>query len=810
MTPLDCLREQLPCQAQLNDEELGAILRDLKRRADQRVALRPFEDKRSALLEAAEEAASELDAAADTERRAAALNAIVSATISREFKASGEPAHALLALLAGDADAPSRGRSIAARALAIEAKLLGGLVAELDRENLIPFVTRRVDYRPHETGVLDREIALELWEIGREDGEPGLTGIPEARQIAAIIDRYQEAVRRLQNRAGAKIRRAPGSILRFGHDPVRLRQEGFEAWRAFILPRLEGCTSFGIADPQKIMREAYDEIIAGVHLRTAGWATRASGERSELIVRAAGERMLQFVSADAWYAYHRWFGQGSLMDVVCVGLRHAARNTAIMQGLGTHPQTMFDRKLREIGVSDGPAERGGDTATRRELEGHLREVDGTTALPSARLATICHGWRAHAALAKLGAKVIGPITDMPVRAAKLRPRNRGLLDRYADEMRLISPDGPERRAATDLIRVAIDGMIGSVAARVTANDDVPGTASRLARLYLRLSQHQWWDEAHRTGVSLMLSRRLAQQKDADWDGLDEDTRRVLPQFEIGSPEWEIYRQHAVRAGPDGTEFILPGALRDVGDAALMQWAGEKVGASCQALRDGLETRLQAYYAGRGGALVLFPGARDLTRSALGTHPGTALGRVSRFLWQFKRFPSVMRRHKLGPTRSSGAGGDLWQLADLVIAMTILGYVALAGRELSEGRAPPDTVDPQTWKDAFVHGGAAGIYGDYIFDEVRRLGQDVSGRGYGADRERLSGLDRLYGRIRRGDGSWRQLLRFVKSETAILELLDSQSALDLLALLLIQDEVMPGSLRRAGRPPQHDIGQMRSW
>lgn len=803
MTPLDCIRGRLDGADDLTDAELRDVIADLQQRARRRQAERQLDTADTALFDAAEDVVRELDIAAVIERRNAALHALVAASLDRKRAGFADWYQTLEAHLVGINANRQGGRlSIDARGLALEARLLGGLVAELRRQNLLPFLTRRQGPLFRGEGVIDRDVAREMWQLDRPDGTPGVTGNREARAIAAILHQYQEAARRMQNRAGAFIRRMPGYIVRQSHDEGRLRRAGFAAWRDFILPLLDAERTFAGADPEELLRGAYDGLVTGTHLRTAGNAPAGGFTGpANLAKRLSQERVLHFRTADDWYDYHRRFGRGSLMEAVAGGLSHAARNTAIMQGLGTNPRAMFDRMLRQareqsrgdLAVSDKL--RGG------MLENFFREIDGTTRQTvNVRMATIFRTWRALNVLSKLGGSVISSITDLPAQAAELRWQGGSLLDGYTQALRNLGPKGPQQRAAADLLRVGVEGLLGSVAARFSSNDDLPGAIGKAVRLFFRLNLQQWWNDAHKQGFALMMSRHLAQLADQAWDGLDADTVRVLGLFEIGGREWDVIRAHAVREAPDGTTMIVPEAIQDAPDAAIAALVdGDVTARKLAAARDELETRLQAYYSDRVDHAVLTPGARERAFANLGTQPGTVLGEVARMFWQFKQFPLTVITRALGRELNGRGHGALFGLVHLAVAMTALGYVAMAGKDLSKGRQPRDPTDPATWAAAFVQGGGAGIYGDFLMGEFNRFGGGFVDTLGGPAAGQLSDVARLYANMRDGDGNAaNQLFRLAKNNTPFLNLFYTRVLFDYLFLYQMQEMVAPGSLRRMER------------
>src|SRR3546814_13393300 len=88
---------------------------------------------------------------------------------------------------------------------------------------------------------------------------------------------------------------------------------------------------------------------------------------------------------------------------------------------------------------------------------------------------------------------------------------------------------------------------------------------------------------------------------------------------------------------------------------------------------------------------------------------------------------------------------------------------MSAKDILKGRTPRDPTDPATWAAAFVQGGGAGIYGDFLLGESNRFGggllQTLAGPTLGA----VDDLHDLYSRVKAGDDSAAAGLRFVRSE-----------------------------------------------
>ncbi len=118
-------------------------------------------------------------------------------------------------------------------------------------------------------------------------------------------------------------------------------------------------------------------------------------------------------------------------------------------------------------------------------------------------------------------------------------------------------------------------------------------------------------------------------------------------------------------------------------------------------------------------------ARVVT-TGFGAQRGTLMGELGRSVLQFKSFPiavislHVQRAVHAAALRSPGSAAAY--AAALIIGTTTFGYLAMQAKQIARGKDPRDPALPETWAAAFTQGGGAGIYGDFLFNDVNRFGR----------------------------------------------------------------------------------------
>ena len=824
-----CVRGVLGTEAEdISDAELNGLISDLKRRQRERQRLNDGMDAAEAINLEAAGLVSDIELAAKVEKRNAALNIVRRKEAKAFVDSFTDKAQGLEALLAGSNKRTAGARlSVDSRARAREGKYLGGLINDLKREGLLQFVQARLFATGK--GPLDDKIAIELYEL-RDGGTPGRSGSADAKKIASIIHKYQELARADQNRVGAFIRKLPGYIVTQSHDMFRIRAAGEQEWIAKTLPLLDADRTFDGDDPVKFLRGVYAELSQGSFYKADTDAPLIGFKGpANLAKKASQTRVLHFKDAESWTAYNDAFGQGGLMEAATFGLRRAARNVALMETLGTNPGAMFERLVAEYNeeaIGAGTASAFSGKMSR--LKGMMAVADGSVDIPgNVTAARISSGIRAWNSMAKLGGAVLSSLPDIATAAGELRYQGRGFLSGLADQVGSFFGSVSSKSVKRDIaerLGVGFDGMIGSVVSRITSADSMPGKMSKLQNSFFRLNLLSWWTDSHEAGFGSIMARDLALLSDTAFDALPADRRSVLSLYNIGAKEWDIIRAHGGFDAEDGARYIVPDVLDDVPDEVFADLVTGKVTPTkLKAARQELDGKLRSYYADRTSFGVLKGGIREKFAATQGYQAGTSAGEFFRFFMQFKTYSVSFVNKTLGRFAQEDTfwrvpggvarmpWGEKRQLAQMILAMTALGYLSMTMKDIAKGREPRDPTDPRSWGQAFLQGGGAGIYGDFLTADYNRFGggvfETVGGPSAGLvnDAVRLgSGLrDWIAGKSDAPDGT---AFSIFKNNTPFLNLFYARAALDYLILYDVQETVSPGSLKRMEKRIKEETGQ----
>ena len=778
-------------------------------------------------MKAADMLANNLQMAAVIEKRNAALNVnarLKATSFVNQFRDKGLDFEGFAALLVGSERVRTGSRvSIDAEYKGFRGEWVGGMIADVEKRGLM---------RDFISGVFDRDIYDALWRMGTES--PDLAGLPpQAVQLAEIINKYQTDARNTRNRFGAWIRDLQGYITRQSHDMYKIREVTDAEWIDFVKDKIDiaKMTRLGLiseTDPISSLRGLYDDFAAGVHMKAvvAEDDLGAFGRGSNLARRESVSRAIYFKDGLAAYEYNERFGYGRLAESVLHGLDHAARSASLMKTLGTNPEATFTRLLDEYEatLAPDPARRSKFREKRQALMNMMAEVDGSINVPGnvtgAKIGAFLRAWQT---MAKLGGALISSFSDLAGYGAELRyAQGKNLLSGVGDGIAKLVQGraSDERLAITTSLGVFHESMMGAVTARFDSPDLVHGKMAAAMQMFFRLNGLAWWTETLRDGAALTHSHYMATQASKPLDAIDPEFRRMLQLYNIDAGKWDLLRMSQMQMA-DGRAYMTPEGLRTVPRSAYEAYI-TSVGrtandATVQNLMDDLAQALRVMAVDRAHHAVLEPNARTRAWMRRGTKPGTVPGELLRFIGQFKSFSIAVVQSVLG-REVYGRGydtlgeylrkghGDMLGLAYMVGLYGVLGYGAMAAKDLLKGREPRDPTDYRTVLAALAQGGGLGLYGDFLFGEYSRMGRTFTASLAGPVLGNLDIATDLWTRLRNGDDLAAASFNALLQNTPFANLFWLRPVLNYLILYHIQEALNPGFLRRMEKRIERENGQ----
>ncbi|WP_312836628.1 hypothetical protein [Pantoea sp.] len=803
---------------ELSEQEMESLVTDMENTVRRIRAENEGISLQDAALRAAEELGNQEKLASVIEARNKALNTRIAAERLAFLRDSfpDRPDIGLSAILVGRNEARTGSRSSAsAEQFQLRSKYLSGLNHDLEQADVLKFLA---------AGTNDSEIADAMWKIGKGEPTQGLR--PESVKIAEILTKWQEAARIDANKAGAWIRKMPGYIARQGHDMMKIRAAGYEAWRESILPRLDPATFDGVTDRDAFMRNVYDGLASGVHLSSEkpDWMKGFKGSQN-VARRASQERILHFRDGVAWHEYNQQFGVGSLREAVWGGFEASARNTGLMRVLGTNPENMVNYLADTITRDLRGNEKGlaaFNDARRSQIDKQIAEVTGKTNIPgSSALARFGSTTRAVDSMIKLGGAMISSFNDLASNALELRYQGKNFMEALTESIqgRLKRYNSTEQKQILSSLGVYADSMSEEIMQRFSGDVTLPGKVSRLQRQFFKLNGLNWWTDASRNTTATMISHWLADNAGSTHNALNADLKRALDLHGIGEAEWNIYRQMDLR-GSEGRKFMTPDGIDSLSDDVIAKYVSDrnvKVSEkSLQAGREQLADKLRGYVLDRVMVAMTEPTARTRALMKQGTRPGTVEGELLRFIGQYKSFTASFMQQTLGrevfgrgytpaPLGQSRWGsvsnalfksgkGEMVGLAQLFLWMTVFGYMSMQTKLMLKGQTPRPA-DSKTLLAAAAQGGGLGIFGDFLFGEANRFGNGPVTSLAGPVAGNLDEVITLFQKARAGDAKAGDAFRFTVDHTPFINLFYARPVLNYLFLNQLQESLSPGSLHR---------------
>lgn len=764
---------------------------------------------------AAAAVAEEMALAAAAKRRQAALRVLAAERTVRIAESHPRGfAAGVAALFARDAFGVLGGVGVEGRARAIMGEAHARFVAALDA------------YRSRNLG-LTRDLPG-LRDLVREHYARGATGNATARSAADAWAETEGFLFRRFNAAGGNLPKRESYFPQVW-DNARVRtagRQGFTDWmRAeFDAGRLtirsfETGQRMDTTNAYRIIDEAWERIA------TDGLSDLVPGRfqgSANLAERHNTARVFEWTSADAWLGFNDRFGVGDagIYDLLTGHIQGRARDIAMLEVLGPNPgqtaRILIDEARR----------RGEAPYVAWKLDAIWDHVSGAANSPvSQMLASTMRGVRAWLTAAKLGSATLSAVTDFAtLRSAAtwngMHPAR--VMGRY---LSLLSPsNAADRRLAVRLGLVA-DGWAQRAAGAMRDQADIVGTdlAGRVADTVLRASGLSAHTQAGKWAFGMEFLGELADQAGRRLDQLDPRLQAAFTRYGIDANAWDLIRSRGVWE-EDGARFIFPEQIvRDPipGTVQATPAGAAIVPAIDRAAAQAAATRLLEMVQTETNFAIIEPGALERAIVVGRTRPGTLAGEFLRSSMQFKTFPvSMMTRHLMRGLEAVRAGDRGRYLAATGISLTVMGALAMQLTALAQGRDPRDMTAPTFWGAAFMQGGGAGLFGDFLSSAVSRADRGfymamVGGPTAGLvdDFARLTGGN-IQGLAEGKDtNAGRELARFIQTNAPGTSLWYARLALDRLMWDRLHELLDPDHARRFARiedRARKEFGQEFWW
>ena len=772
--------------------------------------------------------------AAKIEKRNALINKKRYLKIITELKNSDNPSKTLSGILVGDVR--TRLDSVDAKGHAIMVDSMGTLAVALSEAQVLDMFR---------LGDLDEKVYIEMF-----DGL-GSSGDVNARKIAEIIRKHQKNLLDRKNRAGANIGELENYVVRQMHDPLLMMKnfkdiEGSKAeWVAFIKPLLNKEKTFdGLSDKvtseksiddleNDFLGEIFTNLVTGNHNKS-GDLNSIDGKRfmmdgfsgpKNLAKSMSQSRVLHFKDGMSSYKYSKQYARMTLSEGVLSGFTHDAQSIALLETFGTNPRSMFDKIIKDIeGTKDINILR---KLRKKSLYDQFAELDGTTRQKGisrnflgmdVSIAGISAGWRMIQNMSKLGFATISSFSDISTKAAFINANTeRGVFSSYGRAFIDVFEgfkNTKQKKELGYLLGVGVDNMLNDVHARFGANDSGPGKMAKAHQFFFKLNGMQWWNNSQKTGLARMLAADLAVYANRSFDKVPPETQRLLKLYDIDESDWTVFSQLVDKA-QDGRKYVVASKVDELSNDVIDSIIRNKEGTLDitdklrQDFRDKFRTKINMYYADSADAAIPTPGARERAIMNQGLPRGTVLGEAIRMIMQLKGFPITYITK--GLTRQKAHAG-YYGVAKMMVGSTVMGYLSICLKDVLRGREPREVFlgngdfNTKLLQQAFLQGGGAGIYGDFIFNEYNRYGRSFQETLLGPTAGAVDDVAKIFGKFASGDVPTQKLTKLALENTPYINLFYTKLALDYLFLHDLQELAKPGFLRKMEHRINKDFEQ----
>lgn len=535
-------------------------------------------------------------------------------------------------------------------------------------------------------------------------GADGSTGNDLAKGAARAWLDTIEGLRTRFNAAGGDVGRLLYGYVPQPHDTARVRKAGAEAWITKTMPLLdrdrylkEDGSHMNDFELRDFLSGAYETLkTEGINKAEPG-QFKGSGARAN---RGGDSRQIHFADGDAWNAYMKDFGKGSIYDAMMGHVSGMVRDIVLVERYGPDAAANARLQFDLAAKADGRQVQKLVGTASINPQTYWDMISGKVGAPVdeslARTGEMVRGLQTSA---KLGSAIISSTADLGTLAITTGYNRLG----YWDLLRNIASQATKE--TRDFMTA--QGMIAESAAssmnRWTGEHLSSNWSGKMANATIRWSFLSAWTDGLRQGFTMTMNAGLAQMAKKEWGALTEFDRSRLTRAGIGEADWKVLNG-VEPTNFKGRELLTPQSIKQSGHPDANAIAAKVFGF----IHDESEFA------------VVNP---DMATRAIttfgGTQSGTAAGEIARTVMQFKSFPIAMmtrhwRRMLEGDHDAQGAPILANRLAygmATLATVTGLGAVSNQASQILHGNDPIDMHKGRFWAKSIAKGGGLSILGD---------------------------------------------------------------------------------------------------
>jgi hypothetical protein len=664
-------------------------------------------------------------------------------------------------------------------------------------------------------GKMDIEIMQEMVGI--------TTGVKQAKDIAVILKKYQNSWRNRLNDLGANIGLLDDWITRTTHNTEKMANaskiskivgDNRAAWVEFIKGRLDIPRTFAnVSDPAKIddiLGSIYDSLMTGDHLKHGG--TNSIYGTRNITNRLNSSRVLHFKDVQARQEYNVAFGEPSLKESVMGVLSNSARNIAIMQELGTNPRNTLDKVLALLRKKYKDKD---SNITKRlnfkTFENQFKEIDGSiNAIGYQTLANIAMGIRTIQNTGKLGLATITSFGDLAQYMGTTSFQGRGLLTGLFEALSGLF--AVNDRAAMEVLQTTSNSIHSFMGNKYGAANDTWGRMGKLQNTFFMWNSLNGWIASLKGSMAVGLSRHYGMQTELKFSDLSIRERNFLTLYGIDDGKWNMLRSIKT-LDSQGKRYMTAEGVNELTDDVINAYVGKKLSQrEIRNFKQDLQITWRNVLVDQTMHGTPEPDAAIRAITNQGLEKGTPMGETIRFVMQFKSFPiSIWKKiigrelYSYGPDDSKLA--KVSGLASILMLSTFWGYIAMSTKDMLKGRSPRDPSKKSTLVQAFAQGGGAGIYGDFIVNELQNeYGNGIFETALGPTASDIKKIFDITQSMNEPKKAGKKFLQLAEGNVPFLNLYYTKTAYDYLIGYQIKEYLDPGFFRKMRDKHEQQRGQ----
>ncbi|MBX9867995.1 MAG: hypothetical protein K2Y14_13870 [Burkholderiales bacterium] len=693
-------------------------------------------------------------------------------------------------------------------------------------------------------GVFNDDImrAMELLEAGKKTDHLA----PEAVKLAQIIQKSYDGITNDLRRNGLVVNKVKNYFAnqQYMHNEMLIKAAGFEKWRDVVRKTLDYEATAEALNMKP--SDINDEFLQGVfnHLSGAKHIAKDGNLGAKVFtgnsLRAVKnqQRKLHFKDADAVIEYRNEFGNRDFQSSVIGTMKANTRKLALTKTLGVN----YERNLKEI--AEDFRKSSPVLETRKKLSSwidknmldQLKSMDGRADRPVNELgARVCSNIRAIKSMASLGMATISAISDVVNAAAFLNQKGMGrgvVVDSIAGLAKAFKGFSAEHKQFIAANGVFAESVLSNAYRFGEADNSVGKWLAKSQHIFFNMTGLDQWTNSTRLNAMDSLMYHMASYADKEHSQLSKSLQRSLGMFNIGELDWNLIRQSNLKQ-LDGRNYLGTSEFESLRPKIEAEYAqqgisGDLLKAATDKRLEQLKRNMYNFYMDGMASMIIEPNAATKYYGTWGGQaPGTVIGELARFAMQFKSFSvgfmrntlfdKLYERHdsfwgKNGYLMDTSAEGKLQKMhmAKFIAGLTVAGYMAGMIKDLLKGKEPRPIFKDDGWPNgetltaAFLQGGGAGIYGDFMFGDYNRFGGGLADTLMGPVGGQVGQLAAIGAALRPaliGDDTpdvGAKVARLAIGNTPFVNTFYTSAAFNYLFAYSLQEKLNPGYLNRMER------------